>query len=262
MKKILILGLASIVLSGCSAKNNLYFGTSTSVGLDVVGTPASPISASFAYKRAEVTFSEQKKGQEPYSVLGTLDMDVDFWAGTKVDQHFATGAASEVAAYQGLLNAQGQGNAILTDTEKTEKKDKIKALINDPSGSTGNAACTQDSTDTSKDQKFLFVTGSTIGIDIDASKADPHVVIGYKRLESAYVPVCKTDGKVGSVYSRMQFDSQSDNVSKFFTNTGIKQSFATGTAAKILALNSTLGTDAAKAILQKNPEQEIAPPKK
>jgi hypothetical protein len=241
MKNSLLLGLVSIVLAGCSAKENLYFGTGTSVGLDIVGTPTSPVSASLAYKRTEVSFSKQQKGQNPYSVLGVLDMNVDFWAGTKVDQHFATGAASKIAAYEGLKINQNQSEAAITEN-------KIKQLIdNSPSIPVGAAK--------KQDQKFLFVTGSTIGINLDVSRADPHAVVGYKRSENAYIPVSKDNGTVGSVYSRMQFDSQSDKSSVMFTNTEIKQSFATGTAARILASHSSLGAEAIKIIAPDNPSK-------
>ena len=99
MKKIIIAGFACLAMAGCS-KDSLYFGTGTSVGLDVSGTPASPIAASLAYKRSEVTFSKQQQDKEPYPVLGVLDMNVNFWEGTQVSQHFATGEASKIAAYR------------------------------------------------------------------------------------------------------------------------------------------------------------------
>lgn len=223
MKKTIMVGFMSILVAGC-ASNNLYFGTATSVGVDVVGTPASPVSASLAYKRTEVTFSEQEKGKQPYSVLGALDMNVDFFAGTIVVQHFATGEAAEYAA---LVVAPGLP--------------AVPPALSVPPVQQNTEGCTDD-----ENSKFLFVTGTSIGVDFDASKADPHALIGYKRVENAYIPVCKKLGSVGSVYSNIKFDSKSDTQSKFFSNTHISQSFATGKAANIMASRSTLAVDATK----------------
>jgi hypothetical protein len=249
MKLIVVLGLASLLTVGC-AKNNLYFGTGTSVGIDVSGTPTAPLSASLAYKRTEVTFSRQDEDQEPYSVLGYLDMNVNFMEGTTVDQHFATGVASEVAAYKGV----GKSDA------------EIKALLPSPSDP-NSKFCKESETTPAMDRKFVFVTGSTIGIDLDFfSNADPHAVIGYKRAENAYIPVCKEKGTVGSVYSRMKFDSKSDDGSKFFTNTKIEQDFATGRTAEILASKSKLGGQTVEKIQEpksatQTSETELTPEK-
>lgn len=89
---ILIFGVA-MLSTGCT--KNLYFGTSTSVGLDVSGTSKIPNKVSFAFDREEVAIVPDDDAGNAHSVFAALDSEWTWFNGFIVKQTFATGEAAD-----------------------------------------------------------------------------------------------------------------------------------------------------------------------
>lgn len=88
-------------------------------------------------------------------------------------------------------------------------------------------------------ESLFFATKSSIGVDVSTSNGAPRANIGYDRTEVAIVPP-KEDGSTYSVVGGIDADLS-------FANVRIKELFATGNAAKVVASKSTLKSKSSQA---------------
>jgi hypothetical protein len=204
--------VAAAVLPGC--KRPVVFGTHTSIGLDVSGTANYPNHVSFSYDREEVALVPRKSDGEAHSVFGGLDSDISFWKGSVIKQTFATGEAAKIATGSG----DGRGtNATVAGEEP-----------------------------------LVFVTGTSFGLHLKTGESEmsPSLLLGYRRAETAFIPVPDPTQEVRSVYADILINTKSRDdaadtpaasiTTNFPTVSGvrIRQSFATGKAAENLAHDS------------------------
>lgn len=205
-------GFVALLLSGCA--NPLVFSTHTSLGLDVSGTAQYPNRISFSYDREEIALVPRQTNGAAHSVFGGLDADINFWDGSVIKQTFATGEAAKLATG----SADGAPSAPSTGKTATDS--------------------------------LVFLTGTTFGLHLAAgeSKMPPNLLLGYRRVEAAYIPVLDPGREVSSVYADVLINTKSaadlpsgapafSITTNFPTISGvrIKQSFATGKAAENLA---------------------------
>ena len=192
-----------IVLSGCS--KNLYFGTSTSVGMDVSGTTKIPSKVSFSFNRAEVAIIPTNSDGNTHPVFASLDSEWTWFNGFMIKQIFATGKAADIASNK------DKDTTTYTPTTKTSKK------------------------------SLIFTTGTKLGIDIEfgqTTSTPASLLIGYRRSEMTLIPDVTSKKELDPVFadiSIMSVESSSpDGVSNDYPQLGgvrIKQRFATGIAA-------------------------------
>ena len=211
-----IIGLLSValILPGCVSKQ-VVFATKTNIGLDVSGTAQVPDKVSFTYGRFEGAIVPRSTSGDAYSVLGGLDADVNFFGRQTIQQTFATGAAAEIAADDGQTNAT---NAAASDCRQT------------------NSVSTKP---------LFFVTDTAYGLKLSAGKQDisPTLMMGFKRVEGAIIPVDASEKEVRSVYADLVINSRTSdatsNTITFPNNGGVRivQGFATGRAAELRASN-------------------------
>jgi hypothetical protein len=216
MKTLTIVAASLIVLAfaGCSQLDKrVVFATKTNLGLDISGTAQVPDKVSFTYGRFEGAIVPRSHNGDPYSVYGGLDADVNFFGDQTIKQVFATGEAAIIAADEGKIDVQ----ALAAEVQKEEFSKK----------------------------SLFFVTDTSYGLKLSAGKQDisPTLMVGFKRVEGAVIPVDKKEPQVRSVYADLTIntktkDANSLNSTIAFPNNGgvrIIQGFATGRAAEIRA---------------------------
>lgn len=220
--------LPGLLLAGCASDKHLFFGTQTSVGVDVSGTVAAPDHVSVAYRRSETAIVPRKEDGKAHSVMGKLDADLTVTAGRKVRQVFATGEAARIASMRDAAAANGQV-AAATGVQQVEKT----ALV--------------------------FATDSVFGLDISSgtSELSPSLVFGYRRSEATLIPIPDPAQEVRSVYADISVDNSDKDtvvdaasVDSSISNLGgvrIVQHFGTGRAAELLAGSSEVRTKLFKA---------------
>src|SRR5688572_27142218 len=218
----ILLVIEIVAATGCTPR--LVFATKTNLGLDVSGTAQVPDKVSFTYGRYEGAIVPRSETGDPYSVYGGLDADVKFWQGDlTISQEFATGAAAQIAAAEMSV-------------------DEAKTFLKDFSfGTAGNT------------KSLYFVTDSSLGIKISVGKQDvsPTLMVGYKRVEGAVIPVGPKEKEARSVYANIKINNAETRTagaqdethaktiaSAFPYNGGIRlvQGFATGRAADFRAM--------------------------
>jgi hypothetical protein len=213
--KIAAVSLIVLAAAGCSQLDKrVVFATKTNLGLDVSGTAQVPDKVSFTYGRFEGAIVPRSENGDPYSVYGGLDADVNFFGDQTIKQVFATGEAAIIAADDGKIDA----DAVATSTAQGEGFSK---------------------------KSLFFVTDTAYGLKLSAGKQDisPTLMVGFKRVEGAVIPVDKKEQQVRSVYADLTIntkikDTHSANSAIAFPNNGgvrIIQGFATGRAAEIRA---------------------------
>ncbi|MCH6256242.1 hypothetical protein MLD52_06760 [Puniceicoccaceae bacterium K14] len=207
--------LSTQVLSGCA--NHLYFGTNTTIGLDVSGTAQVPTKIALAVEREEVAIVPNKSNGEAHSVFGAMDSNLTWFDGQVIKQVFATG----------------------------------QAAINAASG-TGKQNGTSKQNETGNNGHLYFGTKSVLGIDINsgAGSSEPaSFTLGFNRKEATVIPLNKTSCKeANSVYADISIvnHSQATNAADLGiansdipddTGKGVRLStrFATGKAAIALS---------------------------
>lgn len=235
MKKMLPLLSALWLLASCQQR--VLFVTQSSIGLDVSGTANYPNKVSFSYNRYEGAIVPRKTGaatNESHSIFGGMDADVGFGIPPKYDikQVFATGRAAMLA---------------------TQRDHDSEAAIPD------------EPVFSSNDKKpLVFFTSTTFGLHLTLGEQEmaPNALLGYRRSEAAVIPVPVSSNEVRSVYADIRIsnseravggtnssvvaglesatnapDLKASAIGKLIRGDGvhIKQSFATGRAAEILA---------------------------
>lgn len=212
-----VLLLLALHLGGCASNKVLYFGTDTSLGLNVSGTTQMPNKVSFAYERGEVAFVPRNPTGPAHSVLGTFDADINFFGDKAIYQVFAIGQAAESYA---------------------SKVANLPMAFTEPKATgSGNV---RDS--------LVFVTHTATGLKLSAGEGAvaPSLVLGFRRGEAALVPVQENEDGVRSVFGELGYATNATTFQagegKTFTVPGpssggarIRQVFATGKAAQIFA---------------------------
>ena len=200
-------------LAGCA--HNVYFTTSSSIGLDVSGTAQVPNKISFAFQRFEGAIVPNKSDGSAHSVLGKLEADPFTWfSGQKITQLFATGEAAINAAEAGVVS-----NAIPVNIAVANPVSPVYP---------------------GDDKSLVFVTRTTIGLDLSAGEPNisPHLLLGYKRLETSAIPIPDPSREVRPVYANFLIDTHSADTDGAVVGVkGVKivQAFATGKAAVLLS---------------------------
>ena len=120
--------LISVLLSGCSS-NSLYFGTSTTIGLNVSGTETVPSKVAIAFEREEIAIVPNKADSQAHSVFGALDANLTWFNGQVIKQIFATGEAAIYSA-EAAAKKPDNSNGMPTDltdvvTNPTELPDVV-----------------------------------------------------------------------------------------------------------------------------------------
>lgn len=223
----LVLICTAIALSGCS--NNLYFGTSTSVGLSVTGTSKVPTKISFAHDRSEVAIVPDDSAGNAHSTFAALDSEWTWFNGFVIKQHFATGDAADEAAKSGL--------ATVTYAPPAAGRTSDKPLV--------------------------FVTSAKLGVSIDfgeSAEAPTSLLVGYRRYEGTIMPDARNQQKIDPVYADISIiadDSKSvtDATGPRIGGTRVKQRFATGAAA-IHAVTNADARDNLRAAVLRDPVLE------
>lgn len=217
-KNFLLILILAALLSGCK---NLYFGTSTSVGLDVSGTSKIPTKASFAFDRSEIAIVPDDSEGNAHSVFASLDSEWTWFNGFIVDQIFATGEAADIAATEPRISVQYDPKDL-----NTSKK------------------------------PLVFATGTKLGIDIDfglTASAPASLLVGYKRSEMTIIPDVAGKKKLNSVFADISIISKNEGVTSIsdaprLGGVRIKQRFATGVAAVEAATNPDFREKLRKAV--------------
>jgi|GEM_PF-6144452 len=224
MLKCALFFLLAVLVSGCA--HNLYFGTATSVGLDVAGTTKIPSKIAFAYDRSEIAIVPDNQEGDAHSVFASLDSEWTWFNGFFVKQNFATGQAAEIAA---------------ADTAETQYDLGGTPRTNKP---------------------LIFTTGTRLGIDLSfghTANAPASLLIGYKRGEMSLIPDVADKTVVDPVYADIViagYDAEDNSIPDQKTmlkprlgGVRIQQRFATGKAAIDAANNRELRAKLREAVL-------------
>jgi hypothetical protein len=197
--------LAVVMMSGCSARN-LYFGTATQIGLDVSGTAQVPNRVSLGYGRVETAYVPNKPDGTAHSVMGSLDSDITWFSGQRINQVLATGEAAQNAA--GSNHSVGQ-----------------------------QVPCQKESTDDRAPLYFGTVQSFGVDLSFGGNNVAPGLVVGYKRAEGTVIPIVDPSCEVRPVYADISIDSTShtggapEAAASQIGGVRIVQRFATGQAA-------------------------------
>lgn len=216
-----------VMATGCNLLDKrVVFATKTQLGLDVSGTAQVPDKVSLTYGRFEGAIVPRSENGEPYSVYGGLDADVNFWGKQTIKQIFSTGEAAIIAADQNKTSIPDP------DTCHCEKETKVER------------------------KALFFVTDTAYGLKLSAGKQDisPTMMVGFKRVEGAIIPVHKTEAQVRSVFADLSINTKErtenteGNQIAFPNNNGVRivQGFATGRAAEIRATDRNVKEALAK----------------
>lgn len=231
---LLLAAPAALLLAGCASKKVLFFGTDTSLGLNVSGTTQVPNKIAFAYERSEIAFVPRNPGGPAHSVVGALDADITFWGDKAIHQVFAIGQAAENYADRVAGNA-------------------LQPAAADPAPAAGDA---------NSNESLVFLTHTTTGLKFAAGEGAvaPNFLLGFRRGEAALVPV-KNNEKARSVFGELSYStSEAASVpaapavavpGSSLKGVRIKQVFATGRAAEVYA-GSTEGVAKISAALDGN----------
>jgi hypothetical protein len=248
-RKVLMLFIAAIVGATTGCKSRLAFVTQTSLGLDVSGTASYPNKVSFSYGRYEGAIVPRKTdgSNEGHSVYGGMNSDVKFSLPPKyrIDQVFATGDAAIIAARRDTNDADGNGRTKGDGTRAAGKPCECQPG--------GPHQCGSDT------KPLVFLTSTTLGVHFTAGEqeANPSALVGYRRREATMIPIADSSKEVQSVYADIHLSSreldaknrqgadaadkraiaEQNDVSQW-GGVKIRQSFATGEAAKQLAKNA------------------------
>ncbi|PHS39584.1 MAG: hypothetical protein COB07_05910 [Sulfurovum sp.] len=213
MIKIITLLSIIIFFQGCTPKEGLYFATGTGLNVEARSSADTIPTLALGYKRYEFVRMPKTDGKK-YSIIGTVDNNISFWNGSKISQKFATGQAAVRAA-----------EAHMSPIKKEENERKLAS----------KAKKLSTSNKTKKSEVLFLSTSTVFGMDIElgADNVEQKVMLGFKRNEITHFPVNEEQDELNSVYTDILIDNRADNLSD--GNTIIKQSFATGIAAEILA---------------------------
>jgi hypothetical protein len=223
---------ATIILStlaiGCNTP--VVFTTHTSLGLDVSGTAQLPNKVSFSYNRFEGSIIPRKTNGEAHSVYGGMDADMSFFSGQTIKQTFATGKAA-------MLATHADTDGITVGTTKPDR------------------------------DALVFLTSTTFGLHLTSGEQQmaPNLLLGYRRAESAMIPVPDPAQEVRSVYADILINTATDSkTAQITTNFSalrgvrIKQCFATGRAAEAKALTDEVQAKLAEAAGIKATKETLA----
>ncbi len=155
----LVAATVALATAACG-KKDLYFATSSNIGLDVAGDTVSPVQASFGFQRREVAQVPASKDGEAFSVYGNLDVDMRWFGERLVRQTFATGEAAESAAE--VASAEEAGTMV------------------EPEPLCTGRACIP----------LVFASHSVVGVHAVAGTAPQPASfsLGYKRVEATWIP--------------------------------------------------------------------------
>lgn len=228
-----------IFTAGC-ANESLFFGTKTSIGIDISATAGSP-SANLGYERTEIAIVPPKQDGNAHDVLGGIDADLSLANGVRIKELFATGRAARLAA------------------GKADTQNSRSGSTNGPAnqGEQGNG---QNATTEEKyRQPIVFAADasfSLLNIKIQGNGLPTSGSTLYRRSEVTLIPVKPDQDEVASVYADISIDTADkdslktegenapsrvgDAVGDFpssFKSGGVRivQNFATGQAAEQLA---------------------------
>lgn len=203
-------------LVGCG-KRDLYFATSSNIGVDVAGDSVSPVQASFGFQRREIAQVPSSADGEAFPVYGNLDVDMKWFGERIVHQIFATGQAASNAA-----------EAHVADEESIELEAEAKCV---------GRECVP----------LIFASHSIVGIHAGAGSAPQPASfsLGYKRVEATWIPTDSGAQQTRSVFGDISVstcglgectsEAKAANVKP--TATGgvrLSQTIATGAAAVTL----------------------------
>ena len=224
----------TLFLFGCGT--GLYFGTATSVGLDVSGTSKMPDKISFAYDRAEVVIVPDDSSGRPHSVFASLDSEWTWLDGFYVSQVFATGEAAKIVTTEGAAVETTEAKGAKPGKAAESKTTTAPPGGNEPADSKGSG------------MPLLFVTGTKLGIAIEigqTTSAPMSLLVGYRRAEMTLMPDAAGKNDIESVFADMTIDSRDITTTTrpelpTFGGVRIKQRIATGEAAKNAARHSEM----------------------
>lgn len=217
----------ALLLGGCAeTSQHVMFVTKASIGVDVETTTAT---TSFAYDRVEGYYAPHFAGQEPapvYASLATNGKMID----RKIKQVYATGNAAKIVS---APSSQSQARAGQTGSSSSSSS----SAGNSSKDSTGAGGAEGPAT------SMFFGTGTVLGLKLGFSATSlDSFTLGYKRKELSIIPRQASDnGAFPSVIA--SFDSDQAATTLQGSNMGIKQFFATGSAAESLAGNEQIRTE-------------------
>ena len=200
-----------LALMGCADKQSVLFVTATTIGIDADTTPPH---ATIGYDRYEGYIGPSYSTGALPPVFAKIESDLKVF-NPEIRQLYATGDAAK-----------------LVTKEKIEKDDRT----DDGKMYTGSGRLT------------LVGTGTNIGLRVTwAGNAPESISFGYKRKEFSYIPLgsapdtddpTKMVDKYGSVLAAIDMGVHTETF--LTTGTAVTQFFATGDAAKNLAVREPI----------------------
>lgn len=208
----------ALLLGGCAdTSKHVVFVTKASIGIDLETTAAT---TSFAYDRVEGYYAPHYAGRDPapvYASLATNGKIID----RKIKQVYATGNAAKIVS---APPSQSQARQL-----------PVQSTSNSTGNSSNNSVGAGGIEVPSK--RMFFGTGTVLGLKLGFSTTSlDSFTLGYKRKELSIIPQDSTDNEAfPSVIA--SFDSDQTTATLQGSSLGIKQFFATGSAAEGLANN-------------------------
>lgn len=157
-------------LAGACGKQDLYFATSSSVGVEVSGDAVQPVQANFGFQRREVARVPTNAAGEAFPVYGNIDVDMQWFGERMVHQIFATGEAA--------------GHAAERDVDKRREGRGVPECV--------GSHC----------KPLVFASHSSVGIHASTGTAPQPASfsLGYKRVEATWIPTDSGATQTRSVF--------------------------------------------------------------
>ncbi|RKZ15879.1 hypothetical protein DRQ53_07830 [bacterium] len=249
---LLLLLLVAPLLPACVSDDTMFFGTKTSIGIDVSATPPT-FDLAFARKEMSVGPVIEKEGE----AVGTLPVMSSFGGdgtvagtifGTGVSTQFATGRAAEIITR--FLESPAR-----LDTES----DDLIAMLDDPL--MGTVAGERG------ERCYVFATDTVLGLGVEfaaeAGGLPAGIAFGWKRKELAIAPIVEFKTGTGdaavthqAIPSLIATSAADVEVNSDGAGVVIKQFYATGKAADYLstipAIRKVVGAQIALDVEQAN----------
>lgn len=242
----------SLVLSACGT-DEAIFVTTTTIGINGETTPPN---LTFAYDRYEGFFGPADKDGNMPPVVARIESNHSI-VDPKVRQLYATGAAALDVTVSDAANGKNGQTAI------EERRD---AVANDADG---------DVLVGGESRVALFGVAQTSGLKVTFGPTNvvDSVVIGYKRKEASYLPLVESEGPLigadGNVVRNADGSAKTVKKARYpstlaalarnvaitnlsDTSEGVTQFFATGNAARNLALSQPI-----RSLFQRNAEAAL-----
>jgi hypothetical protein len=226
-----------MIISGCQT-SSLYFATDTSAGLmDVSGNSKVPDKLSFGFKRNEILIIPEEgigeSNNDLQPVLSILDSDFTWFSGSRIEEAFATGAASTCAAYHSALASLGDADEGATEY--------LEGLGFTEANSCPVSNVKQENENTRwtvrKNNSLVFEAKTAFSVakfSYGETEAPNVSLLNYKRRVASIIPLFDKDSQVRSVYSDFCFNSMKGADDEGH-GTLVKQAYATGLAAIMVA---------------------------